>query len=135
MVASTSTVVVDDGYRLRAVADRSTQEVKDYTLQYEDRYNLVEALGVNKNKPENMNVLDILTLREGRLEAARIWEAAALVALSIFLAAEKAALQAQATAAAAACAVSPTSATPTVTIDRKLMKRKLPEPRDRWKDA
>ena len=130
MVASTSTVVVDDGYRLRAVADRSTQEVKDYTLQYEDRYNLVEALGVNKSKPENKNVLDILTLREGRLDAARIREAAALDALYVFLAAGKVALQAQATTAAAASAVSPSSATLAVTIDKKLMKRKLPDPRD-----
>ncbi len=70
MATSTSTTVLDDGSRLRAVVDRSTQEVKDYTLPYEDQYHLVEALGVSKNKPENKNVLDILTPREGCRDAA-----------------------------------------------------------------
>ncbi len=55
MAASTSTAVLDavrnDVSRLRAVVDRSTTEVKDYTLQYENHYKLVEALGTNRNKP------------------------------------------------------------------------------------
>ena len=84
MDASTSTAVLDDDSRLRAVVDRSTEEVKDYTLQYEDQYNLMEALSVNMNKPENKNVLDILTLREGHLDASRIRETSALDALSVF---------------------------------------------------
>ncbi len=49
MAASTSTavpsVLIDDGSRLRAVADRTAQDVKDYTSQVEDQYKLVEALG------------------------------------------------------------------------------------------
>ncbi len=44
----------------------------------------------------------------------------------------------QATVAATASGVLPTPATttsPTVIVDKKIMKRKLPEPRDGWKDA
>ena len=95
----------------------------------------MEALGINKNKPENKNALDILTLRESRLDAARVREAAAMVLLADFLAAEKAAVQAQATAATAASGVLPLPATVTVTIDKKVMKRELPKPRHGLKDA
>ena len=56
MAASTSTAVpfavLEDVSRLRAVVDRSTKEVKDYTTQYEDQYKLVKALGTDRNKPE-----------------------------------------------------------------------------------
>ncbi len=66
MPASTSTAVpfavLDDVSRLRAVVDRNTKEVKDYTTQYEDQYKLVEALGTDRNKPKNKSVHDILTL-------------------------------------------------------------------------
>ena len=61
--------VSKDVSRLRTVVDRSTKEVKDYTSKYEDQYKLVEALGIDRNKPENKSVLDILTLRESRLDA------------------------------------------------------------------
>ncbi len=74
MAASTSTAVpsaqIDDGSRLRAVVDRTAKKVKDYTPQFEDQYKLVEALGTTMNLPENKSALDILALRERRLDAA-----------------------------------------------------------------
>ncbi len=75
MVATTSTAVpsavFDDVSRLSAVVDRITKDVEDYSSQYEDQYKLVEALGNDKNKPENKNVLDILALRLSRLDKAQ----------------------------------------------------------------
>ncbi len=137
MAVSTSTAVpfavLEDVSRLRAVVDHSMKEVKDYTTQYEDQYKRVEALGTDRNKPENKSVLDILTPREGRLDATRVRESVAIAFLADFHAADKDVVQAQATAAAATSRVPPTLATPTVTIDKKVMKRKLPEPRDGWK--
>ena len=57
MVASTSTVVpyaTDEHISLlRAVLGRTSQEVMDYTVQYEDQVKLVEALGTAMNAPEN----------------------------------------------------------------------------------
>ena len=56
MVASTSTEVPsaqgEDISLLRAVLGRTSQEVKDYTVQYEDQVKLVEALGTAMNAPE-----------------------------------------------------------------------------------
>jgi hypothetical protein len=90
----------------------------------------VEALGTDRNKSENKSVLDILTLREGRLDAARVRESVAIAFIADFHAADKVVVQAQATLAAATSGVPPIPTTPTVTIDTKVMKRKLPEPRD-----
>ena len=74
MAASTSTAISsaqdEDGARLRAVVDRTAKEVKNYTSQYEDQEKLVEALGAALNAPENKTVLDILALRERRLDTA-----------------------------------------------------------------
>jgi hypothetical protein len=95
----------------------------------------VEALGTDTNKPKSKNVLDILTPREGRLDAARVKESAAIAFLADFHAAYKDVVHAQATAAATASGVQPIPATPTFTIDKKVLKGKLPEPRDGWKDA
>jgi hypothetical protein len=68
MVASTSTAIPyaqdDDGSRLRAVVDRTTEEVKDYTSQFKDQRKHVEALGTALNAPEKKDVLDNLALRE-----------------------------------------------------------------------
>jgi hypothetical protein len=142
MAASTSTAVdfavSQDVSRVRAVVDRNTKEVKDYTSQYEDQYKLVEALDTDRNKPENKSVLDILTLRDSRLNATLIRESAAIAILANFHVTDKAVIQALATVAAASFVVLPTPATttsPTITIDKKIMKRKLPKPRDNWKDA
>ena len=78
MAASTSTAVpsaqIDDGSRLRAVVDRTAQEVKDYTSQFEDQYKLVEAIVTAMNLPENKSVLDILAIKERRLDAALVRE-------------------------------------------------------------
>ncbi len=37
---------------MRAVVDRTTTEVKDHTLQYEEPRNIVEALGTAKAPPK-----------------------------------------------------------------------------------
>ena len=82
MVASTSTVVPsaqdEDISLLRAVLGRTSQEVKDYTVQYEDQVKLVEALGTAVNAPENRATLDVLAMKERRLDAALIREANAI---------------------------------------------------------
>ncbi len=77
-------------------------------------------------------------MREKRLDAARVREAAALSLLSNCLIADTSAAQAQASAAAAlATPTVATTTTPltTTTAEKKIVKRKLPEPRDGWKDA
>ena len=55
MAASTSTVVPSaqdaDISLLRAVLGRTSQEVKDYTVHYEDQVKLVDALGTAMNAP------------------------------------------------------------------------------------
>ena len=86
MAASTSTavplVVFDDISRLSAVVDRITKDVEDYSSQYEDQYKVVEALGNDRNKPENKNVLDILALRLSRLDKAQDREIKAIANLT-----------------------------------------------------
>jgi len=64
-----------DADRLRAVVDRTATEVKDYTLQYEEPRNIVEALGTAKSAHESKGFLDILELRERRLDNAYLREA------------------------------------------------------------
>ncbi len=144
MVASTSTAVssavFDDVSRLCAVVDRITKDVQDYTSQYEDQYKLVEALGIERNKPENKNAVDILALRLSRLDKALDRETKAIANLTKCRVAQEAAIQAQAATLAAtvggATSITPTTTTsPTVASDKKVMKRKLPEPRGGWKDA
>jgi hypothetical protein len=79
MVASTSTVVPyaqdEDISLLRAILGRTSQEVKDYTVQYEDQVNLVHQIGLTINEPENKSILDVLAMRERRLDAALAREA------------------------------------------------------------
>ncbi len=84
----------EDGSRVRAVVDRTTQEVKVHTSQYEDRCKLVEALGTAMNAPENKSVLDILASSKRRLDAALVMETIAIANLTNFCVAEKSALQA-----------------------------------------
>jgi hypothetical protein len=149
MVASTSTAVPyaqkKDGLLLRAVFIRTAQEVKDYTTKYEDQCKLIDALGIALNAPENKSVLDILAMRDRRLEAALVTEANAIAVLTNFCLAENSVLRAQSATASAALPKPPgaVAATPTTTTvpytsngisDKKIMKRKLPEPRDIWKD-
>ena len=96
MVATTSTAVPsaqdEDGARLRAVVDRTAKEVKDYTSQHDYQQKLVEVLGATLNAPENKNVLDILALRERRLDAAIVREETTIANLSSFCVAEKSVL-------------------------------------------
>ncbi len=127
MTASTSTAVAcavfDDVSRLRAVVDRNTKVVEDYNSQYEEQYNLVEALGTYKNKPENKSVFIILTLSESRLDRALAREMASIANLTNFRVAEKVVIQAQAAALAATSGFSTTTTTtttPTVRADKKL---------------
>jgi hypothetical protein len=143
MAALTSTAVQceleEDCVLLRAVLIRATQEVKEYMTQYEDQYKLVNALGTAMNASENKSVLDILAMRECRLDVALVRESNAISTLANFCLAEKGALHAQ--SAAATTALSPplvdgattTSASPATwlgTSGKKIMKRKLPEPND-----
>ena len=82
MAASTSIAVQfeqeEDGVLLRAVLIRATQEVKEYMTQYEDQYKLVNALGTAMNASENKSVLDILAMRECRLDVALVSESNAI---------------------------------------------------------
>ena len=82
MSASTSTTVPSaqdkDISLLRAILGRTSQEVKDYMVQYEDQVNLVQQLGIAVNEPENKPVLDILAMRERRLDATLAREANAI---------------------------------------------------------
>jgi hypothetical protein len=138
MAASTSTAmpsaVFDDVSRLRAVVDRNTKEVEDYTTQCEDPCKLLEVLGTDRNKPENKSVLDILTLRMSRLDKALDRETAIIANLTKIRVAEEAVVNAQAAALATtsgiATTTTTTTTTPTVAANKKIMKRKLPEPRD-----
>ncbi len=140
-MATTSSTAVpfaqgQDVIRLRAAVDRSSQEIKDYTTEYEDQRTEVDALdAVERADPKNAHLFNILAVREGRLDAARIRENAALALLSNCLIAHSSAAQAQATATAAA-ALPATTTTPlnTTMAEKKVIKRKMPEPRDGWKD-
>ncbi len=85
---------------MRALLDRATQEVKDYTVQYEDQVKLVNALGSDMNAPENKVVLDVLAMRERRMDAALVKEANAIDNFTMFCVAEKSASQAQSASAA-----------------------------------
>ena len=82
MAASTSTVVPssqdEDISLLRAVLGRTSQEVKDYTVQYEDKVKLVHEIGITVMEPDNKPILDILAMRERRLDAALAREANAI---------------------------------------------------------
>jgi hypothetical protein len=148
MVASTSTVVPssqdEDISLLRAVLGRTSQEVKDYTVEYEDQVKLVLQIGFTVNEPENKGVLDVLAMREHRLDAALAREANAVQKLTEFCVTDKSASHAQLAAVAAAFAppsgvgaATTTTRVPSTTLGasrKKIMKRKLPEPVDGWKD-
>ena len=148
MAASTSTGVPstqdEDISLLRAVLGRTSREVKDYTVQYEEQAKVVEALGAAVNTPEHAAAIDVLVMRERRLDSALGREANALQKLTDFCVADKSALQAQSAAAAAILSPSPVvgGATTSTTVpsssasalSKKLIKRKLPEPDDGWKD-
>ncbi len=81
-----------DVARLRAAVDRSSQEIKDYTKEYEDQRAIVEALSTAEQAEPGIKLkLDILFAREGRLDAARTRETAALALLSNCLTADNSA--------------------------------------------
>ncbi len=110
----------------------SSQEIKDYTKEYEENRAIAEALSTAEHaEPGNKFKLDILFVREGRLDAARTRETAALALLSNYFIADSSAAQAQA-AATAAMALPAATTTPLTTTpaEKKIIKRKLPEPRD-----
>ncbi len=67
---------------------------------------MVEALGIALNAPENKGVLDILGLRERRLDAALGKENTTIANLANFCVAERSVLHAQATASAASATIS-----------------------------
>jgi hypothetical protein len=138
-IPSTSAAVVpfaqgQDVSKLRAAVDRSSQEIKDYQKDYEDQRTIVDALSAAQQaEPDNKSILNILAVREKRLDAARVREAATLSLLSNCLIADNSAAQVQATTAAAlATPTVATTTTPstTTTAEKKIVKRKLPEPRD-----
>jgi hypothetical protein len=115
--------------------DRSSQEIKDYTQKYEDQRAIVEVLSAAEqaglgNKPN----IDIRVERKRQLEVARLRETTALSLLVNCPIADNNVVKAQAVATAAT--VTPTVATNTpltsITAEKKIMKRKLPEPRDGW---
>ena len=95
MVASTSTAVPstqdEDISLLRAVIGRTSHEVKDYTVHHEDQINLVHQLGLTANEPENKPVLDVLAMRERRLDASLVMEANAIEKLNEFCVVDKSA--------------------------------------------
>jgi len=109
MDASTSTVVPsaqdEDISMLRAVLGRTSQEVKDYTVQYEDHVKLVQPIGYTVNEPENKSVLDVLAMRERRLNAALARKANAIEKLVEFCVADKSVPHAQSAAATTAFAI------------------------------
>jgi len=99
-----------DVSRLRAAVDMSSQEIKDYLQEDEDQRVIVEALpAAEQAEPGNKSKIDILGLRERRLEAARLRETSALSLLANCLIADSNAVQTQAASTAA-------TATPTVAI-------------------
>jgi hypothetical protein len=117
--------------------DRSSQEIKDYTVEYEDQRAKVDALdAAERADPTNAHLFNILMVREGRLDAARTRETAALALLSNCLIAHSSNAQAQAAATAAAALPAATNPlTTTTAAEKKNIKRKLPEPRDGFKDS
>jgi hypothetical protein len=99
MATSTSTAVPfaqgQDVARLRAVVDKSTKEVKDYAAEYEDQRVIVDALvTVAHADPANKPKLDILVLRERRLEAVRDREVAVMSNLNNCMIADNSAVHA-----------------------------------------
>ena len=96
------------------------------------------------NAPKNKSVFDILVMRKRRLDAALVMESKAIEKFTNFCIAKKSALHAQ--SATVADALTPASGvvgttttttvsfTPSGIFGKKIMKRKLPEPRDGWKD-
>jgi membrane protein YqaA with SNARE-associated domain len=95
------------------------------------------------NSPENKSVLDILAMRESRLNAAIARESNAIATLSNFCVTEKSVLYAQSEAVLAVLAppfgavASTTTTTPATSLGssgKRIIKRKLPEKNDGWKD-
>jgi len=129
-----------DVERLRVVVDRIVMEVKNYIMQYEEHREFVEALGTVQIAPENKSALGILELRECRLDTARIREDVPINNLNSFCISNITPSRAQAAAATPTIAppivVATTSSVPSTSSgvsDKKIMKRKLPAPRDGWK--
>jgi len=78
MDASTSMAVPstqnENGSLLCAVLGRTTEEVKDYTAQFEDKCKIVEPLDTARDAPENKSVLDIHAVTTGSIsKCASFW--------------------------------------------------------------
>jgi len=84
----------EDASRLRLVVDRTTKEVEDFNSHYEDQRKLDATLGTEHSKPENKPALDVLEIRERRLDVVRVREVNALSNLTNFLIADNNALHA-----------------------------------------
>ncbi len=82
--------MLTDVSRLRAVVDRSTKEVEDYTKEFEDQYTAVEALGDARDEPEFPSVINIMKMRESRLDAALARESATIANMTNYRVAEQA---------------------------------------------
>ncbi len=122
-----------DVVRLRAAVNKASHDIKDYTKEYEDPRAIVEALSTAEQaEPGNKALIDILLMREKKLEAAHTRETTTLALISNCLIAESSAVQAQAVATAAMALPAATTTTPLTTTpaEKKIIKRKLPEPRD-----
>ena len=71
----------------------SAQEIKDYNQEYEDYRAIAEALSAAElTEPANKPKIDILGVRERRLEAARLRETSALALLANCLMADNSAV-------------------------------------------
>jgi hypothetical protein len=78
MDASTSMAVPstqnENGSLLCAVLGRTTEEVKDYTAQFEDKCKIVEPLDTALDAPESKSVLDIHAVTTGSIsKCASFW--------------------------------------------------------------
>ena len=96
-------------------------------------------LGTEQSKRENKPALDVLDIKERRLDAARFREANAMKKITNFMIANSNALHEQAasfsTLITVPVDVATTLTTTTSTAQNKIMKRELSELRDGWKDS
>jgi hypothetical protein len=60
----------EDVLMMRAVVHRTKKEVEDYFLHYKDQRRLVASLGTEQSKPENKPALEVLEMKELRLDVA-----------------------------------------------------------------
>ncbi len=127
-----------------------TLEVKDYTINYDDHLKIVDTfaeLQAPSKRIRSKRSIATLSINERerrRLDAARVIEANSVSNLGTCRIEDKIAVHAQAVALTAALAppaivattpILPAPPATSVTPENKIMKRRLPEPRDGWKDS